>query len=123
MFKQSKSLEDFDTKLNTERNEINNLDLDGDGQVDYIMVQENVTDRSHVIQLQIAVSSSKTQDIAAILIDSDQDGEAKLQMIGDETVYGEEKIIEPFDEKFETQKSGPPIYSDAKAIICINVWA
>lgn len=91
LFKQSKSLEDFETKLNTERNEINNLDLDGDGQIDYIMVQENVTDRSHVIQLQIAVSSSETQDIAAILIDSDQDGEVKLQMVGDETIYGKRK--------------------------------
>ena len=38
LFKESKDVEDFEKKLNTESNGVNNLDLNEDGEVDYIRV-------------------------------------------------------------------------------------
>ena len=35
MFKESESIEDFEQALNSESNGVNNLDLDGDGEIDF----------------------------------------------------------------------------------------
>jgi hypothetical protein len=40
LFKNSNSLEEFEKNLNQEKNQVNNLDLDGDGQTDYINVED-----------------------------------------------------------------------------------
>ena len=38
MFKQSSSIEEFEKLINTENKNVNNLDLNGDGEIDYIKV-------------------------------------------------------------------------------------
>lgn len=123
LFKHAKSLEDFEKQLNTESNLVNNLDLDQDGSIDYIRVIDNSKDRSHAIQLQVAVSSTESQDIAAILIESDKDGDAKLQMVGDKSLYGEEKIIDPLEEKEEKSSGRPASYVGPTTWVYVNVWA
>jgi hypothetical protein len=42
MFQESETLEIFEKKLNEEDNRINNLDLNGDDQIDYIRVLDEV---------------------------------------------------------------------------------
>ena len=122
LFKQSKNLEDFERKLNTESNKVNNLDLDGNNQIDYIRVIDKKDGDNHAILLQIPVSKQENQDVAAIVIEKRNASEAQLQIIGNEVLYGEEKIMEPFNER-EVKSTGPAAdYAAPPAVIFVNVW-
>ena len=96
-FKTSTSLEDFEKKLNSKDNEVNNIDLNGDGKIDYIRVVDYVKDNAHAIVLQVPVSKTESQDIAVIELEKDGDKSAFLQIIGDEDIYGESTTVEPVD--------------------------
>lgn len=121
LFKESKNLEDFEKKLNSEASHVNNLDLNGDNKIDYIRVIDKKDGNSHAVLLQIPVNKKENQDIAAIVIEKKSDKEAQLQIIGNETIYGEETIMEPIDEK-EIKKSSGPATLSAPVIVFVNVW-
>lgn len=97
LFKNSSSLEDFEQKLNTQDNQFNNLDLNGDGQVDYIKVTDHMEGNTHAIGLQTPVSDNESQDIAVITVEKTGDATALVQIVGDEDLYGKEKIVEPHE--------------------------
>src|ERR1700751_5762195 len=59
IFKQSNSMEEFEKKLNAADTKVNNLDLNHDGQVDYIRVSESGDDKTHTVVLQVPVSKSE----------------------------------------------------------------
>ncbi len=120
LFKEAKSLESFEKLLNQEDNKVNNLDLDQDGQVDYIRVQDFVEDNAHAIVLQVPLDEKQAQDIAVIEIESTKDGEAILQIIGDEDIYGEAWIVEPFN---EVDNGRGPNFEEDKVRLVVNVWA
>ena len=122
MFKSATSLEDFEKKLNDENNYVNNLDLNGDGEIDYIRVVDNMESVSHAIILQVPISETESQDIAVIEIEKNATESAIVQIVGDDELYGESKIVEPFDENAtNTEKKGPAFgYNSVKIII--NVW-
>ena len=125
-FKTSTSLEDFEKKLNSKDNEVNNLDLNGDGKIDYIRVVDYVKDNAHAIVLQVPVSKTESQDIAVIEIEKDGDKSAFLQIIGDEDIYGESTIVEPVDNPEPADngnsKKGPSAYSPGQIGMYVNVW-
>ena len=56
LFQKSETLEGFERSLNDENSRINNLDLNGDGHVDYIRVIDNVDGSVHNIVLQVSVN-------------------------------------------------------------------
>ncbi len=95
LFENSKSLEDFEEELNKEKNGINNLDLNNDGSVDYIMVIDYQDSLNHAITLRVPVSENELQDVAVIEIEETGEEITQLQIIGDEELYGENYIIEP----------------------------
>jgi hypothetical protein len=95
LFQESKTLEAFERSLNDENNNINNLDLNGDDKTDYIKVIDNVDGNVHTIVLQTDISASEKQDIAVFTVQKDNTGKAQVQLIGDETLYGKDYIIEP----------------------------
>jgi hypothetical protein len=99
LFKESESVEDFEKKLNTEENGVNNLDLNEDGEVDYIKVIDHADSSSHALALQVDVSEDEAQDVAVIEMDEVDKETVNLQIIGDEELYGEDYIIEPADER------------------------
>ncbi|WP_300663423.1 hypothetical protein [Fluviicola sp.] len=122
LFKQSSTLEEFEKKLNTESNAVNNLDLNGDNAIDYIRVIDKKEGDNHAILLQIPVNSKENQDVAAIVIEKRSNSEAQLQIIGNETLYGEEKIMEPTEEQ-AVKQTGPSAYSSAPPVfVFVNVW-
>lgn len=121
LFKQSKDLPDFEKKLNTESNGVNNLDLDGNYTIDYIRVVDKKDGDNHAILLQIPINKTETQDVAAIVIEKRGDSEAQLQIIGDKTLYGEETIMEPIDEKEIKKSTGPALISPT-VVVFVNVW-
>lgn len=134
MFQKSASPEAFEKMLNGEDNHVNNLDLNGDGETDYIRVIDNMDKDAHAIVLQAVVSDNESQDIAVIEIEKTGDTTAVLQIIGDEDIYGEAVIVEPGDGEEEEddafidngfpQNTGGPnaSYFEPARRIVINVW-
>lgn len=95
IFQASPTLEDFEKSLNDQSNNINNLDLNGDNETDYIEVADNIEGNIHNITLKVAVSKDEDQDVAVIVVERDKDGQATIQVIGDEDLYGKDYIVEP----------------------------
>ncbi|MBK7805908.1 MAG: hypothetical protein IPJ51_06365 [Saprospiraceae bacterium] len=116
LFKKSASPEAFEKSLNNEENHINNLDLNGDGEIDYVKVISKQEGDIHIFILQVPVSETEDQDIAVIELEKTYNEQARLQIIGDEDIYGEMVILEPSYEEKDA-KPGTDI-SD----VAVNVW-
>jgi hypothetical protein len=95
LFQESETLEGFERRLNDEKSRINNLDLNGDNQVDYITVSDYVDGDVHNIVLRVALNRSETQDVAVFTVQKLRDGSVQIQLVGDEDLYGRNYIIEP----------------------------
>ena len=95
LFAESANLEEFETKLNNPEEFYNNLDLNGDGDVDYIRVVEVGEGNKRMIILQAILAKDIYQDIATIYVEKDASEQVSVQIIGDEYVYGTNYIIEP----------------------------
>jgi hypothetical protein len=112
LFKQSKSLQDFEKSLNEENNGVNNLDLNDDGQTDYITVEDIKDKDTHVIVLSTYLGDNERQDIATIGIEKTGGNTATLQIEGDENLYAPNTFVEP------VEASGS---HDSRLVV--NVWA
>ncbi|MCC7303173.1 MAG: hypothetical protein IT233_11070 [Bacteroidia bacterium] len=128
MFKKASSLEDFEKKLNDPANNVNNLDLNNDGKVDYVRVIDKMQDKIHAIVLQVPVNEKENQDIAVIEIEKDGDASASLQIVGDEELYGDSVFVEPVEEdELKTNNTkdgkGPSAgFGYAPRYVIVNVW-
>lgn len=98
LFKKSASPEEFERLLNSEKSNVNNLDLNGDGLIDYIKVVAHQEGNVHIFVLQAIISKDERQDIAVIELEKLENGKAVLQIVGDADIYGIETIIEPTSE-------------------------
>ncbi len=99
LFQESETLEGFERALNDPDSKINNLDLNGDGYVDYIRVIDNEDRNVHYIVLQVSINRKENQDVAVFTVIKNSDGSVGIQLIGDEALYGKNYIIEPiYDE-------------------------
>lgn len=132
MFQKASSPEDFEKLLNEENNHVNNLDLNEDGEIDYIRVIDNSEKNAHAFVLQAIISEKESQDIAVIEIEKTGDASAIAQIVGDEDIYGEQVIVEPsegddnsFIDNFHNSSSGPDAdynYNYYQPRIIVNVW-
>lgn len=96
LFGQAKDLEEFERILNTPDSAYSNLDLNGDGDVDYLRVVETANDNRHLVVIQAVLAKDIYQDVASIFVEKDPESEAvTVQVIGDEYIYGSDYIIEP----------------------------
>jgi hypothetical protein len=95
MFQKAGSPEEFEQLLNTQDNHVNNLDLNGDGEVDYIRVVSTMKDDAHTFVLQVPVSETESQDVAVIELEKNGADNAMVQIVGDADIYGEQTIVEP----------------------------
>jgi hypothetical protein len=123
LFKKSKSPEDFEKLLNSDENYVNNLDLNEDGKVDYIRVIDNKEGDLHAIVLQVPINDKESQDIAVIEIEQTDKDNAILQIVGDEDVYGEAIIVEPYEVEEQGGKGGPSVGMEAvKIVVNVSLW-
>jgi len=120
-FKNASTMEDFESLLNNEDKSINNLDLNEDGEIDYIRVEDNMEENVHAIVLQALISEEESQDIAVIEIERTGDESATLQIVGDEYLYGEGVYIEAFEEEASSSGRGPSSEYKISRVI-VNVW-
>lgn len=95
LFGEAKDLEDFEKKLNDPQQALVNLDLNGDGDVDYIRVIETNNGNRHLIVLQAVLAKDIYQDVASIYVEKDEANNVSVQVIGDEYIYGTNYVIEP----------------------------
>lgn len=123
MFKTANSLEEFEKVINEENNSINNLDLNDDGSIDYIMVDDIKEGDTHVLVLSTYLNEKEKQDIATIGIEKTGNENAQLQIVGDEDLYGKDVYVEPV-ELVETVKDGkgPSIPEFETKPMLVNVW-
>jgi hypothetical protein len=132
LFREASSPEDFEKKLNQESSHVNNIDLDDDGEIDYVKVIEKHDGDLRLYILQVTVSDSESQDIAVIELEKTNDADAILQIVGDSEIYGEEIIIEPSngddtddnsDIDHKAKKGGPSVHNEPSDLgIVVNVW-
>ena len=122
LFKKSQSPEHFEELLNKEDNGVSNLDLNGDGEIDYIMVVDYQEKDAHAIILQVPISKKESQDIAVIALEKTSEESATLQIIGDEEIYGEELVVEPYDEYASSEGKGGPSPEYEVTRVSLNVW-
>ncbi|MGQ0740603.1 MAG: hypothetical protein ACT4OJ_16260 [Bacteroidota bacterium] len=127
MFQNAATVGDFEKALNNEGNHVNNLDLNGDGDIDYVRVIDKSEKEAHAFVLQAVVSEKESQDIAVIELEKTGDSTAVIQIVGDEDIYGEQVIVEPDgggdDEPGNNKGSGPNVnYEYKHPRIVVNVW-
>lgn len=123
-FKKSNSLEEFEKLINKKKNKVNNLDLNNDGYIDYISVNDIQEGDVHAVVLSTYLSDKEKQDIATIGIEKTGLEKAILQIEGDADLYAENTFVEPL-ETLETSnggKGGPNVPEIHSKQIIINVW-
>lgn len=88
LFKDSENLEAFEKALNDPQVGVNNLDLDDDGEVDFIRVVEEVAEGTHLVILQVPLAENEFQDVATIEIEKEGEEKYNFQVHGNEAIYG-----------------------------------
>ncbi len=96
IFGESDNLEDFEYKLNDPENNLSNLDLNGDGWIDYLRVIETNEKNVHLVVIQAVLDRDIYQDVATIAVGKTRYNKMQIQVIGDPYIYGYNYIIEPY---------------------------
>ena len=95
LFKEAENLEEFEYLLNDPEIGVNNLDLNDNGEVDFIRVVEEISGDTHIIILQAALGNDEFQDVATIEVERTGDDEYALQMHGCDVIYGVDYYVIP----------------------------
>lgn len=123
LLQKAASPEAFEKALNDPANKVNNLDLDGNGQVDYVRVVDKVQGGMHALVLQVAVSETETQDIAVIELEKTGPEQVTAQIVGDEDIFGEQTLVEPGDAEEDDEDAPAKRAMPLRAFrVVVNVW-
>jgi hypothetical protein len=124
LFKRNIEMEKFEEELNTDSTHVNNLDLDGNGETDYVRVETQREGDAVYVVMKVAVSATESQDVAVIGIEKTGEESATLQIIGDEDLYPANTIVEPFaEEEKATPSKGPNAPPLVSVRVVVNVWS
>lgn len=96
IFGESKDLEDFEKRLNDPKIQISNLDLNNDGEVDYLRVMETAEKNVHSISIQAVIGKDQYQEVAVIDVEKDAKGTTQVQVVGNVDMYGPNYYITPY---------------------------
>jgi len=125
LFKTSNSLEEFEKNLNQENSQVNNLDLNGDGETDYINVEDIKENDNHVIVMSTYLNETEKQDIAIISIEKKNNDNAVLQIEGDQDLFAQNTIVEPTAEEkgaVQSLKAESNVTVVENGSATVNVW-
>jgi hypothetical protein len=93
-FAEARSVQEFENLLNSSRYMINNLDLNGDGYIDYLRVLETRQGYYHALLIQTCVAPSLFQDVATLVAER-RSNALYVEVIGDPYLYGPNYIVRP----------------------------
>ena len=116
LFEEAEDLEDFEKKLNSESNDVNNLDLNKDNEVDMVRIVEHSDGNTKVLVIQAVLGENDFQDIAVIELEKNSDTDISGQIIGDEELYGPDYIIEPTAEEASLAGAHMGVY------VSVHLW-
>jgi len=123
LFRNAKDLEAFEKAVNTDANKVSNLDLDANGEVDYVHVHTLADGDARIVVLRVQVAKDDAQDVASIQMERAKEGAVTLQIRGDEALYPEGTIIEPSEKvKDGGLKGGGPLAPPAQITVWVDVW-
>lgn len=88
LLKKADTAEEFEKLLNSPDEGVNNLDLNEDGKVDYIKVTEYGDDKVKGFSLTTEPAQGEEQEVATIEVEQVTDKEARMQIQGNEQIYG-----------------------------------
>lgn len=94
-FAKSRTLNEFERRVNDPGHRISNLDLNNDGYVDFIRVIKQTTINDDMIILQAVLGNDYYQDVATIYIDRNKYKEDYILIVGDPYLFGEGYWLEP----------------------------
>ena len=89
ILEKAKDAETFEKRLNAPESGVNNLDLNGDGKVDYIHVTEFGEGDIKGFSLTTEVAKGEVQEVATIKIQPSSEGAAEVEYQGNPTIYGQ----------------------------------
>ena len=118
LFENAEDLEDLEKKLNSQDNDVNNLDLNKDDEVDLVKLVEISEGNTRIIVIQAVLGENDFQDIATIELEKFSDEEISCQIIGDEDLYGPDYIIEPAP----TEASLNAGSSASAVFVSVHLW-
>jgi len=123
-FKKATSLEQFERLLNNRNSYVSNLDLNNDGAIDYINVEDIKNGNSHVLVLSTFLNEIEKQDIATLSIDKIGEAEAVVQIEGDPDLYAANNVLEPTEEIeiLPVHTKGPNMLAVEVKSVLLNVW-
>jgi hypothetical protein len=125
--KDSETPQDFERRINNSSNGVNNLDLNLDGKVDYMRVSADGKGDERILIITAVISENEQQDVAVVEIQKQGPDNALLQIVGDDALYGQSRIVEPFEETRNSDENdqgdmGPSADLETASDIWINVW-
>ena len=89
LLRKAGNAEQFERLLNDPDEGVNNLDLDEDGNVDYIKVTEYGDDQAKGFSLSVAVGKGDEQEIATVEVDKSSGSHANVDVHGNRHIYGD----------------------------------
>lgn len=95
LFQDSKDMQAFEKALNDPDVGINNLDLNEDGEADFIRVVEEANGDARFIILQVPLAEDEFQDVATIEVEKTSDDEYNMQIHGNHIIYGYDYYVAP----------------------------
>jgi hypothetical protein len=96
IFGDSKNLLEFEGRINDDRYNISNLDLDRDGYIDYLRVIESLYRDSHIIKIQAVLGYNTYRKVAEIEVYRDRYGDPMVTVIGARHIYGPGYIFDAY---------------------------
>jgi hypothetical protein len=117
LFQESKTLESFEKSLNDKDTKINNLDLNNDDKIDYIRLEDIAEGGLHNIILKVDLNEEEQQDVALFIVESNDDGGVTIQLIGDESLYGKDYIVEP---NYSEETPNPGYTKETSSTLVVN---
>lgn len=112
LFSRSKNPGKFEEALNSPDQQVNNLDLNNDGQVDYIRVVDHKEGDAHAIILEDPVNGGESQDVAVMELEKTGPNTAEARITGDEALFGPDVSYEKYTE-----------VHGKRTTVVVNVWA
>lgn len=95
-FSQASTVKEFESLLNDSSYMLSDLDLNGDGYVDYLRVLETLDGSTHVFLIQAVLGEDVYQDVATLVAEVPASTTTyHVQVIGAPFLYGPDYIIEP----------------------------
>lgn len=124
MFKVSANPSEFEKRINDSKNGVNNLDLNGDGRVDFLRVKTGGDGDDRMAVISAVLGKDELHDVAVIEISRQGKERALLQIVGDADLYGNSRVVEPYAEvENEDVDKGPAANVNGSAVdVWVNVW-